>query len=192
MNSYQLGEAFGYLTHSEIDLIKRICDYLPDKPIVVNVGAGAGTTSLAVFESREDSLITTVDFRQESPYGSLNGERHAFEKMGYPPPKQILGNSRQIARSWGERNIDLLIIDDGHLENEIAGDLYYWLPWVRYGGYVIFDDYGSNNWPSVKILVDLTFRTEDMVESVDILAVFQHPGIDRLPNYESLKQLCTD
>jgi len=153
--AYDLSDWLGYLKHDEIDLLKTAADLLPPYPTIVNIGAGAGTSSLAVSETRPDANIYTVDIHERGPLGSLEGERNAFRAAERKHPTQILGDSAVVCKSWAAtRKIDMLIIDGDHTERGVAADIDGWLPFVKPGGYLVFHDYGSNNWPAVKQVVD--------------------------------------
>jgi predicted O-methyltransferase YrrM len=151
--AYDLSDWLGYLKHDEIDLLRAAADLLPPYPTVVNLGAGAGTTSLAVAEARPDASITTVDMNVRGPLGSLEGERNAFKDTGQRTPTQILGDSAATGRNW-HTPIDMVIIDADHTEKGIAADIAAWYPHVKEGGYLVFHDYAEERWPDVKIVVD--------------------------------------
>jgi glycosyltransferase involved in cell wall biosynthesis len=60
---------------------------------------------------------------------------------------------RAIAEA-AEREYDLLILDGDHSYAGVKADFENYAKFVRRGGYVLFDDYGSNDWPEVKKYVD--------------------------------------
>ena len=49
---------------------------------------------------------------------------------------------------------DVLIIDGDHSYEGVKADFINYLPSVKVGGYIIFDDYGASEWPGVKEFVD--------------------------------------
>lgn len=54
--SEDLAVAFGYMTIAEVRTLKRLALFCEvSDPIFVNIGAGSGTSSLALRESRDDA-----------------------------------------------------------------------------------------------------------------------------------------
>jgi cephalosporin hydroxylase len=49
---------------------------------------------------------------------------------------------------------DVMIIDGDHSLPGVKADFVNYLPCVKRGGYIIFDDYGSPDWPAVQEFVD--------------------------------------
>lgn len=174
-----VGQAFGYLSPAEIALMKKYSDKVAGAvrwPIIVNIGAGAGTSGLAFREAVPDAAIFTVDISLGGPLGGLEGERNEFDNAGLHYPFQILGDSKAVGAAW-DTKIDLLFIDGDHSEAGLTGDILAWLPSVRDGGYVLFHDYGSVNWPDVKPVLDHLFATRKdfiLIEIVDTLLVCRH------------------
>lgn len=154
----ELAAAFGYLTQDEVLAIQKLAMTLPDIATVVNIGAGSGTSSLAIREANTYATIITIDISEGGPLGGLENERNAFENAGVDRifwPLQRLGKSHDQAKLWHpDHKIDMLFVDDGHKEPEIRGDILGWLPLVKIGGIVAFHDYGSPRWPDVKMVVD--------------------------------------
>ena len=53
-----------------------------------------------------------------------------------------------------ERRYDVAILDGDHSYSGVKGDFENYAPLVRLGGFVIFDDYGSDDWPDIELFVD--------------------------------------
>lgn len=156
--AHDLADAFGYLRHDEVDFIFELCDELDgDSPMMVNIGAGAGTSGLTMRCAKPKGQITTVDIHETGPLGSLHGERNAFDNAGITPyPEQILGDSSTIGKEWDERKkLDLLFIDGSHTEEGLTKDIEAWLPHVKTGGVIVFHDYDADKWGAVKKVIDL-------------------------------------
>jgi len=157
-NAFELAKAFGYLSHSEVVGIKAIATILPEGAVCVNLGAGSGTSSLAVCEDRPDLLATfhTIDISPSGPLGGLENERIAF-KLGYIDghPIQLLGDTIGFGKSWPkDKKIDYLFIDDDHSAEHLQEEIDVWLPLLADNAIVAFHDYGSVNWSGVKGVVD--------------------------------------
>lgn len=154
-----LSRAWGYMTVDEIRELGRLTRLFINDPVIVNVGSGVGTSGMVFRESRPNSIIYTIDISPGGPLGGLENEVNAFHGTGLTLPIQILGDSRSIGKSWKDE-IDLLFIDDGHLEPEIRGDIDAWLPHLKKGGLVAFHDYEAGHWPAIKVVIDELFAPD--------------------------------
>ncbi len=169
----ELANAFHMLSANEYFLLRAVAAALPKDPTVVNIGAGTGTSSLAVAETRHDAAMVTVDISEGGPFGGLENERNAYSKNNFSPhlPMQILSDSQEYGRQWGkDSDIDLLIIDADHSESGCRGDFEAWYGNVKDGGYILFHDYDRDVWPDVKVVVD-DLTGIDHIITVDTLYV---------------------
>ena len=147
--STELGAAFGFMTPKEIWTM-RVCTWsLPPHPLIVNVGAGAGTSGLAFRESRPDATIFTVDISAGGPLGGLENERNAFAGKPLEIPHQILGDSKATGQVWNRGPADLVFIDGDHSYEGCLGDLLAWRDHVKSGGLLLIHDFGRDAWPDV-------------------------------------------
>lgn len=154
-----LVNAFGFLYMEEAELLMNTADKLREGAVVINIGAGAGTSALAVIEQRPDLSKTfhTIDARDDdNPFGGLLNERNAFRnaKMEELLPIQIKSDSSEAGIRWAEGDIDFLIIDADHTYDGLVKDINAWTPHLAVGGFVVFHDYERDLWPDVKIAVD--------------------------------------
>jgi predicted O-methyltransferase YrrM len=171
----ELAHAFGYLREPEVMALQLMARTLKDGDVYVNIGAGTGTSSLAVREARPGLNMFTVDISEGGPLGGLQNEVNAFAHTGLVLPNQILGDSFEVGMRWSKK-IDLLFIDAGHLESEISGDIEAWFPHLRIGGIVIYHDYclaDEGFWPAVKTVVDIKMKSQEKLFVVDTVAVFR-------------------
>lgn len=145
-----LRDAFGYLYPQEVDLLEWMAKKLPEESVIVNIGAGAGTSALTFVEARPDAIVYTVDIQEKSsPYGSLEGERNAFHDSGLLHLLghswfQVHGDSKEIGKNWlanGNPLADLVFIDGDHSYAGCMGDIEAWLPVLNTGGYMAVHDY---------------------------------------------------
>ncbi len=156
----ELANAFGYLFPAECCLLQATARNLKDNAVAVTIGAGVGTSSLALAEIRPDLDLYTVDISEGGPNGGLENEINAFRNAGMSEllPTHILGNSQLVHKSWKKitdgLEIDILFIDGDHSETALQGDLDGWLPLVTDGGYVLIHDYDSVNWSGVTDVVN--------------------------------------
>lgn len=190
-------EAFGYLFVDEVAALKTLAQGLPgDFPLIVNIGAGAGTSGLAFVESRPDVRLVTVDIQDESsPFGCLQGERLVFESAGFSHLAgvqwhQIHGHSAEVGKTWSGEMADMVFIDADHSYEGCKADIEAWIPNLKAGGILAVHDYRKDEafakpddgrkkphpmaWPGVDQAVDeLLLGVYPVVMHVDSLIAFR-------------------
>jgi cephalosporin hydroxylase len=77
-----------------------------------------------------------------------------------------LSTEQAAIEEASERLYDVLIIDADHSYAGVKTDFENFSRMVRLGGYVIFDDYGSEDWPDVKAYVDAEIPQADFLAHV--------------------------
>lgn len=148
MHARKLAKAFGYLYAAEIEALLHFCSLLPPNPVIVNIGAGSGTSGLLFLESRGDSVVHTIDVTDKSsPYGSLESERVAVKSAGLDFLAgtrwfQHHGDSKEVGKTW-TIELDMVFIDGNHTYEGCKGDLDIWVPHIKKGGIVAIHDYGK-------------------------------------------------
>lgn len=153
-NAKYLGRASGYMQPEEIDYLKELVRSLPDNPRVVNIGAGRGSSGMAMAESRPDVHITTIDICQSGPIGSLDSEKNAFSATSYKVPDEILGDSKDVGKKWDRGMLDLIFVDGDHSRNGVRGDIEAWMGFVKPSGIIVFHDCDDPGFPEVRKAVD--------------------------------------
>ena len=143
-----LVNAFGFLKIEEAELLMQTAEKLKVNAMVVNIGAGVGTSALAVIEQRPDlaKLVFTIDARDDdNPFGGLLNERNAFRNANMTNllPNQIKSDSSTAGLAWEKGNIDLLIIDADHTYEGVVKDINAWIPHLVINGFVAFHDYNN-------------------------------------------------
>lgn len=142
--------AFHYLFPAELPALKMLAIQLPANPLVINIGAGSGTSGLAFMESRPDLALVTVDIENnDSPLGSLYSERHVMRAAGFGDQhdvrwSQLHMDSKLAGHTWpmsGERNPNMVFIDGDHSYEGCKGDIEAWLPHIVPGGIIAVHDY---------------------------------------------------
>ncbi len=138
----ELIDALEYITHAEATALQYLVQSLPFNPIVVNIGAGAGTSGLAIMQARPDVHLTTIDKQLESsPFGCLSAETQVLKDAGVDMSNysQIHGNSSAVR--WEGELIDMVFVDGDHLENGVRGDILNWEHLIKENGIMVFHDY---------------------------------------------------
>jgi predicted O-methyltransferase YrrM len=156
--SESLRNAFGYLYPEELPYLKKLVRDIENSPaVVLNIGAGAGTSGLAFAEAREDMILHTCDITNEAhPWGCLESER---DWMGWATLDYKWGiswfqhhmSSHDLDDIWAEitgfQTIDLVFIDGDHSHEGAKEDMYGFFPYVRLGGLIAIHDYGKSDLP---------------------------------------------
>lgn len=195
MTSSELRDAFRYLFPKELDALKECsrCLYDEPEPIIVNIGSGAGTSTLAFLEANPLVTVYSVDKQlEDSPLGCLSAERRVVEQAGYQDRLiQIHNDSMLAGYQWLEeepyRYVDIVFIDGDHSYEGCKGDIEAWLPNLKPGGLLLIHDYNKESlvfdpqlhphpkpWPGVNKAVD-ELKADARVrfsEVVDTLAIF--------------------
>lgn len=199
ITSSDVRDAFHYLFVAELPALKQLALSLPHNPLVINIGAGSGTSGLAFLESRPDLRLITIDIQEEnSPFGCLYAERDVVRRAGLYDTWgvrwwQIHEDSSKVGREWATQDVygspNLVFVDGGHQEEECRADIEAWWPWVVPGGIMAVHDYAKERisptpdgphwraWPGVNLAVDdLLLRAGyEMVLYVDSLIAFRKP-----------------
>lgn len=155
--SMEVARSWGYLFDGELFAMLALSRSLPKGARIVNIGAGSGTSSLAIYEGTrgKGAALMTVDISEGGPLGGLENERNVYNTANYHPyPLQLLGDSKLIGQGWTEPPMDMIFVDGGHLKHEIEGDIAAWWPHLKPGGLMLFHDYGRDFWPDVVAVVD--------------------------------------
>lgn len=174
-------KAFGYLFENEFEALRDIVrEDLPQYPVIVNIGAGAGTSGLLFLETRLDTTVYTIDITDESsPFGCLEGERVAVKQAGLGHLAgtrwhQIHGDSKDVARTWPENKpVDLLFIDGDHSYDGCWGDLTLWYQHMNPGSIVaVHDYYKEQDYAQKNTIVSIT-------DEIRATVIKPYPGVDR-------------
>jgi SAM-dependent methyltransferase len=151
-----------YMDYAEIDAMQNLAAQLPLDAIIVKIGAGAGTDTLAILEVTQDVVIFSIDIAAgEQPI--YTNEHLRLQETGDD-------QTGTVVRIWGDSKIaglrwpipvDWLHVDGDHSEAGLTGDLRTWYRHVKPGGFISFHDYGEEKWPDVKLVVDHMLQGDD-------------------------------
>ncbi len=181
MNSpaYEVARRWGYLHNPEVDLLLKTISGVPgDAPTIINIGAGTGTSSLAIRSAKPNSHIFTIDKSKGGPLGGLENEVHVFDEFHLKLPTQILSDSGEAGKVWVGGPVDVVLIDGDHSEAGCDRDILNWEKHLKPGGLMIFHDYTAAVWPTVTRSVDknMIVLGYEKIEIADTLAVFKKPA----------------
>lgn len=145
-----------YLYPAEVPALKALAMSLRGPCVIVNIGAGFGTSGLTFLEARpKDMTLYTVDIEDgPSPTGSLETERLVLNAAGADVIygkrwHQIHADSKFVGQQWyshidpTHRFVDMVFVDGDHSYEGAAGDIKAWLPNIKAGGIIAIHDYGK-------------------------------------------------
>lgn len=195
MTSEELRKSFGYLFENELPFLKHLVSSLPENPVIINIGAGAGTSGLAILEARPDSFLYTIDItKEDSPFGCLVAEENVLEDAGLwnqNRNKQFHGDSKIIAIQWynlvnaKHRVVDMVFVDGDHSYYGASRDIELWSRHIKKGGIVAVHDYNKTMVSSLSDGPHL--RSWDGVNAAVDNCLKNHPGtFNRINKVDSL------
>jgi len=126
------------MTVDEVDALKTLCRMLPSNPVIIQIGAERGCSTLAMLEERPDAFILSLDI------GERPEERKNLERAGLDWTRVVrgLGRSQNIGLHWPRGwRCDLLYIDGDHRYEGIRRDIEVWVDAVHEDGIIAFHDY---------------------------------------------------
>lgn len=125
------------LTQNEAVAIATVCRMLLPNPVIVQIGAYIGASTIAMLETRSDAYIFSIDMKpcREEKINLIEAG------LNYQRVVRVLGDSSQI--DWPFQ-IDMLYIDGNHYYEAVKADCEAWLERtgkLYEGGYIVFHDY---------------------------------------------------
>jgi predicted O-methyltransferase YrrM len=160
--AHALAASRGMLCSPDVDLIRELVGKLPRNQdvVVVDLGAGSGTTALAVFAERANRIhVTSVDRNPDNLRWAGAAVRNIQAHRNW---------SGRIGKSWeipaDQPLIDLLLCDASHEYASVLRDLKAWLPHVVAGGLVWVHDYGPpGRYPGVKSAIEELLKVKKLL-----------------------------
>ena len=188
MSAQELSKSFGFLQPGEIDLLDKLVKTLPKDPLIINIGAGVGTSAMAVLQARDDAFVVTVDKRcGEHPLGGLMNEQYIVRGAKWLHRRSSICSESSTAgknwwrfkeEPWWRRKADMIIHDAAHNRDPLTAEIEAWLPRLRAKGVWAIHDYSSNDWGDVVCVVDEMLRPQfKYIDLVDTLVAFRKEKI---------------
>lgn len=159
------------LSVGEVRLLKKLAFWTHPNKVVINIGAGAGTSAMAFLEANRSLNVYTVDISLDN----LKAEALALAAAGLPATIQLHQNSAQAGRDWKMGEVAILFIDGNHSARAVRADIEAWLPHVEDGGIVVFHDYGVGHpgWADVYQVVNEWRGAKPIVGRERLLIAFK-------------------
>lgn len=189
----------GRVATSIEDMLLRTCVAKAVKDKEINVleigtlfGAGAAIIHDALkphFDKIHLSLLDPLEgYYNRSEPDILTGQivdeatiRRNFERVGIADDEftliKRLSTAPEAIVAAEKKQYDLLIIDGDHSFAGVKADFENYAPFVKLGGYVIFDDYGSPDWPDIQSYVDSEMANHSWIARV---GASWHTGVFRV------------
>jgi predicted O-methyltransferase YrrM len=122
------------LTMGEATALAECVKRLPKNPVIIQIGANEGLSTIAMLETRSDAFIFSIDLK---PYRQ---EKENLIKLGLDPRRvvRVLGNSQKM--DWPYL-VDMIYVDGDHRYNGVEADIKNWFGRVIPGGLIVFHDY---------------------------------------------------
>lgn len=202
LTSAEVRDSFKYLYPDELPFLKSLVKQLAPWSRVLNIGAGAGTSGLAILETRPDVTLITVDITDaSSPFGCLEAERDVISRAGLGHELghrwfQVHGSSQELANKWSvaysyyiNKDVvplfDMVFVDGDHSYAGAVADITGWIPHMYHLGIMAVHDYNKQllppnengphpkEWVGVNAAVDdLLIGRYEMIGRVDSLIAF--------------------
>lgn len=179
--AYRLTDGWDPMSYAEIDYLRDLTHGLQAHPVIVNIGAADGLSTVTFLEARRDAVVFSCDI------GACGREIENVRAAGLETARviRLLGRSQDIGAALPYQ-CDLLFIDGGHDEASARGDIEVWVPRVKAGCVFAFHDYipgekPANNPAEVDAAVDaLVIGRYPEVGRVDRIIAFRVPEPERV------------
>lgn len=129
-NAKKLAASRMFLLAEDVDLIQQLVREQPAGILcVIDLGAGSGTTALAVLDERADTQITTIDISAENVAWAEKAVRNCYPHADW---LGVVGDASEITPTRDNMDlIDLLLHDASHEREHVEADIRSWLPYLR-------------------------------------------------------------
>lgn len=162
------------MTKAEIELIEKVLkDNLSEIKVIVELGTYAGGTTIHMSKIVGDKAqIWTVDI---FAINRSHIREETIENLKKYKNINLLEMTTQQAAYDFNLPVDFLFIDADHQDDSILKDCSSWLPKLRSGGIVVFDDYFNDDFPSVARRVEEQTKDWEIIGQVDTIMIKRKP-----------------
>jgi predicted O-methyltransferase YrrM len=157
--AHDLARSRAFLTVEDVDLLIELSLLLPEDAYVVDLGAGSGTTALAITERRRDISVRTVDINPEA----INSTEQVMINTGRRGQWSGMCCDSVWFANVCRVPIDLLLIDTSHTYEGTKAELEAWLPKLTPGALIWMHDY-KGSYPGVRKAIREACKRGEMVK----------------------------
>ena len=163
------------MTYEECLTLMTLVSVLPEDPIIIQIGAERGTSTLAMVEARPDAFIYSID------QGECEAEFDNLRKAGLPTKnvKRVLGRSEVVGSTW-HKPCDMLFVDGDHRYEGVMQDIILYRPWIRNGGIIAFHDYIPEPIPP-EIKGRVVYAVDEMMKGYEVITWVERLIAFRMP-----------
>lgn len=165
--AHQLADWVLSMGHEEIDWLKAEAMLLTRDPIIINIGAAAGVSTLAMLEARPDALIYSCEMDPGA------GEYSSLERAGLDKSRVIRLGKSQAEGLRFDQDVDFIFVDGGHSVCDVTGDIAAWLPHLKPGCVIAFHDYSNPGFGGVRRGVDQAIGDLAIIADVGTIRAFR-------------------
>ena len=144
--AYRLAASRLFLAQEDVTAIEALARPLAPGACVVDLGAGSGTTALAVFCANPAVRVYTVDRDYDALVWAQRNVQPYFPDVAHVTILSDADRAEGIVLAYDVPDVDLLLHDAGHSYNDVHRDLIAWWPKLKPGAYVWVHDFGSPPW----------------------------------------------
>lgn len=149
--------------------LTKCVNSLPYKPIIINIGASKGISTVVMLEARPDAFIFSIDI-DICPW-----EAESLDKIGLDRSRvvRVFGDSSKIDFPI---KVDMVYFDGDHSYDGVMADCYRWLDKIKTGGLAVFHDYVKiGGKPTIKVskVVDEVFKNKKPFIKADRIIGFK-------------------
>ena len=146
-DAYALANSRQMACKDDIALLAAVMSDLPEAPNIVQLGAGSGTMSLAIYGVRADAFLLTVDRDQVNLDWEALALSNSTGDSSILKHAVICNDSRKAGDNYRAVNIDLLIVDANHDYDNVKADLIAWMLNMKKEGLIFVHDYDGTKAP---------------------------------------------
>ena len=165
------------MSHVEVDELKRLVskeNLMFIDPIIINIGAERGTSTLAMLEERPDAYIFSIDI------DARPGEIANVRRAGLDARRvvRILCRSQEVGELWPFW-VSFVWVDGDHSYDGIKGDIESWWPRVRPGGIIALHDYFEGEPPANnpsgagQVVRELMIGNYELISEIERIRAFR-------------------
>ena len=154
--AHELAVSRRMLDWEDVDLIQDMARSLGLEPMIVDLGAGSGTTAAAIYAVRPLARVYTIDISEEN----LHWAQQFLTNCNYSLDRWagIQRDSVEAAASFENESLDMVLIDTTHEYEGTVAELAAWVPNLKprigpLGGLLWCHDY-RGLYPGVTRAVD--------------------------------------